>query len=119
MNKGSARYGRRAVASSQDTELSSPSPPIAPTPTDELLDLWDGDILPIVSPRERRPTSRVSRAKVQVPSQKELTPMDKSLEESWSSLSFFNRKHRGRLSRKTEGELKNKILLYLILLQTV
>jgi hypothetical protein len=27
-----------------------------------------------------------------------------SLEESWSSLSFFNKRHKGRLTEKAEGE---------------
>jgi hypothetical protein len=29
-----------------------------------------------------------------------------SLEESWSSLSFFNKRHKGRLTEKAEGEYK-------------
>lgn len=72
-------------------------------------DPWADDVLPIItpSPRERRSgaSSRVMYQETEntVATDKRLPPNEKLLEESWSSLHFFNRKHRGRLSKRLEG----------------
>uniref|UniRef100_A0A1B6E268 KATNIP domain-containing protein n=1 Tax=Clastoptera arizonana TaxID=38151 RepID=A0A1B6E268_9HEMI len=100
---GSARYGRRAVASSQNNDSSTTVTPRECSPIDDLLDPWVDEILPIFREKKVK-NSEMPNDRHNKKTNTDVAPIDKSLEESWSSLSLFNRKHRGRLSRKTEEE---------------
>lgn len=104
--EGSARYGRRAASTSTTPTATSPRG----DNSDYLSvpDPWSDDVLPIVTPSPRERRSRASLRMMHRDTEntgatdKQLPPNEKSLEESWSSLNFFNRKHRGRLSKKLE-----------------
>lgn len=109
---GSARYGRRAASTT----------PVQPSPDSEvaLLEAWEQMPRQVVRARDSHAGTRVQRP-VALPAVAELSggtqhprtlkaPLlhannhsQDSLEESWSSLSLFNHKHRGRISQRTEG----------------
>ncbi|XP_039291059.1 katanin-interacting protein [Nilaparvata lugens] len=85
--EGSARYGRRAVMSRADNPI-------------DLDLLLPPDTLKDDSPSPQSPNNPSTTPRRRSSTKIHLDPTEKSLEESWKSLSFFNRKHRGRLSRK-------------------
>lgn len=110
--KGSARYGRRAASTT----------PVQPSPDSEvaLLEAWEQMPRQVVRARDSHVGARVQRP-VALPAVAELSGATQhlrshkapllhsnnhsqdSLEESWSSLSLFNHKHRGRISQRVEG----------------
>ncbi|XP_075231809.1 katanin-interacting protein-like [Lycorma delicatula] len=112
--EGSARFGRRAVNKSatsinkqqgsgnssncQNDQLLSPEP----FQDDQLLYSLLSPVSPnkVTSPLSPSPSSRHDIQYNNTTINSALPPNEKSLEESWNSLTFFNRKHRGRLSRK-------------------
>ncbi|CAH0388266.1 unnamed protein product [Bemisia tabaci] len=98
----SARYGRRSVASNSVPTSNQNSPCKQPLETvgQDFSSLnLNCDVKKIKQPDFSlfSPPPNISKHL--------LSPNEKSLEESWSSLSFFNRKQRGRLSRRKK-ELK-------------
>ncbi|KAK7872869.1 hypothetical protein R5R35_006736 [Gryllus longicercus] len=114
--EGSARHGRRAIQVSESQSAgSSPYESLHPTPgynefmySCETPDLLSGRSTPsknridYFSPGSE--TSLLSKHESNIASEV-LPPKDEnnSLEESWNSLTFFNKRHRGRLSRKRDG----------------
>jgi hypothetical protein len=107
----SARHGRRAVSS-----LGTRSAGSSPRKSSQRLSSlggedWEDIIMPSNIINQQKPfleldipgqqfSSRNSRSA----STNSREGKEPSLEESWSSLSFFNRRHKGRLTEKAEGE---------------
>lgn len=97
----SARYGRRSVASNSrpTSNQSSPCKAVNDSTVDFRSLNLNCDVTKIKPPEFSlfSPPQNISKHL--------LSPNEKSLEESWSSLSFFNQKQRGRLSRRKRGEI--------------
>lgn len=112
----SAKHGRRADTPSVGGSLRntpfasatdvSPSSPANLAPLSPLRERLTSDVDKTTG---RSGVTRSRRAR-------EIVERDRTLEESWSSLNFFNRKHQGRISPSVEregGELEFGQLLIL------
>jgi len=104
----SARHGRRAV-SSFGTRSAGNSPRKSSQQLSSLGgEEWKDIVVPssimnqqksFLSPGQWFPSRNASSASTNSRGGRE-----PSLEESWSSLSFFDKRHKGRLTEKAEGE---------------